>query len=330
MYFTLAEAGSIGAGSEPVLATYLPPSVVDERLGGQEDLRLRSVLTQCDMFFRYLRLTVMPNPGWMSIDVQRPLVDAVLSWWATGPALGLIGYGIGCIWLLLCGGLRTVIGFGLAWPLLFFATELVAIRVSEVFVIYRCYLWLPGLCLAVTLVMATILRHLLLPAMIGCVFLLAYLATKQLETFRNPAQLWSQAIATNRQFEKDALVAFRAYLNRGYALAGEGQYPLAVDDYNHALALSGGAGPIYLNRGVSYALMGQLQAAVADFDRALDMAAGTPDSWRARIYANRANAMALLGQLDKALADIQQAVLLDPHSAEYRDNQRRMRALQAH
>jgi tetratricopeptide (TPR) repeat protein len=324
IYFTIAESGSIGAGSEPVLSNYLSPGFLEERLGGQESLRLRSIATQCEMFFRYVQLMVLPYPGWMSIDVQRPLMAEAFSWRAMTAVLGFAGYSIACLLLLFRGGLRAIVGFALLWPAVFFATELVAIRISEIFVIYRGYLWLPGLCLAFTLAAAFILRHLLWLVMISCVVMLYCLAVSQLEIFSGPVRLWTQAVVNNRPFEQDALVSFRAYLNRGHVLAGEGEYTLAIDDYNRALALSPGAGPVYLNRGVSYAMLGRLQAAIADFDQALALAETAPDSWRAKIHANRANAMALLGQREEALADIEKAILLNPHNPEYRDNQRRM------
>src|SRR5947207_6958227 len=43
-------------------------------------LHLRSVITQGYLFFRYLLLWLIPNVGWMSIDLQYPLAPALASW----------------------------------------------------------------------------------------------------------------------------------------------------------------------------------------------------------------------------------------------------------
>ncbi len=108
---------------------------------------LLSALTQAGLFFKYLLLWLLPNPAWMSIDMRETFAGSLNAW---GNWLGLIGfvlYGLLAFGLLLRKGKAGLAGLALLYPCLFFMVEFSTIRIQEPFVLYRSYLWLPGMML---------------------------------------------------------------------------------------------------------------------------------------------------------------------------------------
>ena len=71
-----------------------------------------------------------------------------------------------------------------------------------------------------------------------------------------------------------------AYNNRGNAYTREGQYELAIQDYNESIKLNPKyAGPLN-NRGVAYQKKGDIDRAIADFDAAISLDRGNPAAAR--------------------------------------------------
>jgi tetratricopeptide (TPR) repeat protein len=328
VYFTFMESAHVGEVHEPLLTTYLPQGMQEQRLGDPTTYHVRSIVTQCGTFFRYLTLVMLPVPRWMSIDLQLPLAESIYAWQSAAAVLAFFVYGTACLWLLIAGGRRALVGFCFAWPWLFFATEMVGMRISEVFVIYRSYLWLPGLILGAGLLLTRLSRRQFLSATLVAGLAFFAVSVGRLETFSNTYALWDEAVHINRPHEQQALAAFRAYMNRGHALAEMSDHIGAITDYDRALKLSGGVGLVYMNRGVSTARLGDLENALLDFDRALALANAYPAPLRAQIYANRANALALVGRLAEADHDINMAIRLNPNEPTYGESRSRLHALQ--
>ena len=110
-------------------------------------LHLLSALTQAGLFFKYLLLWLLPNPTWMSVDMREPFVASLTAWQGWLGAAGFIAYGALGIWLLLRPRWLGLAGLALLYPWLQFVVEFSSIRVQEPFVLYRSYLWLPGMML---------------------------------------------------------------------------------------------------------------------------------------------------------------------------------------
>ena len=109
---------------------------------------LTSVLMQLELFFRYLRLWLWPDTGAMSIDVRVEF--------APGTA-GMLAFGLyaaACAALLWRGRRAAVVGFGLIWFGGLFLVELTTVRFADPFVLYRSYLWAPGLGVALAALLA--------------------------------------------------------------------------------------------------------------------------------------------------------------------------------
>ncbi len=117
-------------------------------------LHLLSVLTQAGLFFKYLWLWLLPNPAWMSVDMREPIVASVGVWRGWLGAAAFLAYGLMAFRLLLRGSITGLFGFALLYPWLQFWLEFSSIRIQEIFVLYRSYLWLPGMMLLIPLLLA--------------------------------------------------------------------------------------------------------------------------------------------------------------------------------
>jgi protein O-mannosyl-transferase len=204
----------IGTGYEPDF------EIVSAQAGWPASPWLESAVTQAGLFFRYLSLWLLPDSGAMSIDLRIAFAGA---WPSAVAALGVIGYaGYGLLgaWLVARGGKARVAGFGLLFPWILFFTEFVTIRFQEPFVLYRSYLWAPGLMVLLGLALAR------LPVRAVAVFalvtlpLLFYHAHDRLQTFASGVALWEDAVGKLPEPAVPGGSRTLHYLSRQYLSAG--------------------------------------------------------------------------------------------------------------
>lgn len=261
-------------------------------------LHLLSILTQAGLFFKYLLLLLLPNPAWMSVDMREHFVLSVTAWQAWLGATGFILYGVLGLWLLLRPSWAGLAGLALLYPWLLFAPEFSSIRIQEIFVLYRSYLWLPGLLLFIPMLLAKwpYKRTLLL---LGAVALLLLpLAWNRLWTMSDTYLLWNDA-AKLLQSNNEPLAA-RIYFNRANAETNAGMYEEAVIDYERAVAgMKNGHTVLHQALGAAYLSTGKYQFALAQFDKAIAL-----DPKNGRAYFNKGMALRNLKQNDLAMQQI--------------------------
>jgi len=139
----------IGAAIEPQFdAVTAEVTAMRRGSGSLEHPWFGSVLTQAAMFFHYVASWLWPLTSRMSIDIR---VDFASTW---SPAIavpavaGYLAWGAISGFLILRRAGAAVAGFGLLYLWILFAVEFSAIRYQEPFVLYRSYLWAPGLAIA--------------------------------------------------------------------------------------------------------------------------------------------------------------------------------------
>jgi tetratricopeptide (TPR) repeat protein len=156
---------------------------------------LESAVTQAGLFFRYLALWLVPDTGAMSFDWRTEFAGR---WPPAVAALGVTGYaGYGLLgaWLVARGGALRVAGFGLLFPWILFFTEFATVRFQEPFVLYRSYLWAPGLMVVFALALARLPVRAVAAFALLAVPLLGYQAHDRLQTFASGLALWEDAVA---------------------------------------------------------------------------------------------------------------------------------------
>lgn len=243
-------------------------------------LHLLSVMTQAGLFFKYLLLWLIPNPVWMSLDMREQFVQGVISWQGWLGLSGFILYGMFAFRLLLKRGGKGLMGWALLYPWLQFLLEFSSIRVQEPFVLYRSYIWMPGMMLFFPL-------------------LLNY---------------WAKGNA-NRQFFSRA-----KDMNDNAASAGHAaqQIRTETDIVERQITLPGWRMLLVLGCGVALlmSLSWQRLWIFADNYRVWNEAAQLLPNEKVagadRIFYNRGTAQLAAGKWDEAISDLQKVVKLSP------------------
>ncbi|OYY95090.1 MAG: hypothetical protein B7Y41_05950 [Hydrogenophilales bacterium 28-61-23] len=255
-----------------------------------------SVLTQAGLFFKYLLLWVAPNVGWMSVDMREPFALSLT--WMSGLSLLLFClYPLAAGWLLWKGRAHGLVGLALLAPWLLFATEISTVRLQEIFVLYRSYLWFPPLFLLAAMGFARLPKRTAIG--LGAILSLALFAFSfdRLTSFSHKYLLWDEAaLVAEKNLGKPGVTGLdRIYYNRGLALYRDGFVPNAIKDYDKAIAINPGFSQAYNNRGSARLDMGEVQAALGDFDAAIRL-----NPTYLRPYAGRALALSKLGRHEEA------------------------------
>lgn len=279
-------------------------------------LHLLSVLTQAGLFFKYLLLWWLPNPAWMSVDMREPFVSSVGEWRGWLGFAAFLAYGLMAVRLLLRGGATGLVGFALLYPWLQFWLEFSSIRVQEPFVLYRSYLWLPGMMLLIPLLLAKPVLSVVegLPgrrALLGLCFmalLLAPLAWNRLGTFSDNYRLWNDAALLLRS--DSAPGADRIFYNRGQALAAEHKWEEAIADFKRTAALSPQLAPVRYALGMAHVSAQQYREAIAQFDAGLAI---QPDD--AQAYFGKGLALMGLHEREQALQQMRRGCELGNETA---------------
>lgn len=264
----LSVKGVIGTAYEPMATALFEQQGM---VGDESTLHLLSALTQSGLFFKYLLLWLLPNPAWMSVDMREPFVTSWMAWQGWVGTLGFLAYGaLACRWLLR-GGVQGLVGFALLYPWLQFGVELSTIRVQEPFVLYRSYLWMPGMMLLFPLLLMKLPGRRTMFAL-GCVALLMLpLAWNRLWVFADNYRLWNDAVLLLK--DEKVAGADRIYYNRGHASAGLRDWDNAIRDFQRVIAISPDLAPVRYTLGTAYFNSGSYQDALKEFNTAINLKA---------------------------------------------------------
>jgi len=309
----LRAKGVFGTPYEPMAAALFEQQGIVE---STPMLHLLSVLTQAGLFFKYLLLWWLPNPAWMSVDMREPFVSSVGEWRGWLGLAAFLAYGLMAVRWLLRGGTKGLIGFALLYPWLQFWLEFSSIRVQEPFVLYRSYLWLPGMMLLIPLLLAKPVLSAVegLPGRrtlfgLGCIaLLLAPLAWNRLGTFSDNYRLWNDAALLLRS--DSVFGADRIFYNRGQALAAEHKWEEAIADFKRTAALSPQLAPVRRALGMAHVSARQYREAIAQFDAGLAI---QPDD--AQAYFGKGLALMGLHEREQALQQMRRGCELGSESA---------------
>jgi tetratricopeptide (TPR) repeat protein len=195
LFVTLLSVGVIGGAYEEgaaAIAAQVSAASGEDIL--QHSLAL-SAVTQAGLFFKYLGLWLWPDPALMSIDLR---VDFAAGWspgWIAAKVAGFAACGVLGAAMLLRRGAAGLAGYGLLYAWLLFFVEFTAVRYQEPFVLYRSYLWGPGvICMAVA-ALSCLPRPGVLVAGLAASLALAWGAHDRLVSFSHPLLLWEDAAA---------------------------------------------------------------------------------------------------------------------------------------
>jgi tetratricopeptide (TPR) repeat protein len=145
-------------------------------------------------------------------------------------------------------------------------------------------------------------RYCIAVAMAVLLALLSSATLRQMSIWKNSIDFWSFVIEHGSD---NAAFAF-TYANRGLAYAEQGNFDLAMKDYNRAIALHPSDAETYIYRGILYWKLGQPDRAREDYDTAISRAPSN-----ASAYYNRGIVHEELGQIQRAIEDYSAAIKLN-------------------
>ncbi|ADL56549.1 hypothetical protein [Gallionella capsiferriformans] len=264
---------------------------------------LYSLLTQSWLFFKYGLLWLLPNPSWISVDMREPMAQGVFSVYGLA-FLGYLLYGFAAIRLLFKRDRAGLIGFALLFPWLMFATEFSTVRLQEIFVLYRSYIWALGGVIVLPLLLMQLNARLALMLSVLFAATLFMVSMERLSSFSHPVLLWDDAekLVKDRQ---SAIGVSRIYYNRGTAWLNEGMVDRAIPDMQRATALNPRMSAGFYNLGLAYSKAAQNELAIAAFSRAIELDRELAAPMNFRFYYGRAIAFEASGQGTAAAADYQ-------------------------
>lgn len=291
--------GIVGVAYEPDAANLIGQQVL---LQGVTSLHLLSVLTQAGLFFKYCLLMLVPNPAWMSIDMRETFVLSYQNWTSWFGVAAFTGYGAFALWCLLrCGGGRiALLGLALLYPWLMFMTEFSSVRIQEVFVLYRSYLWLPGYMLLLPLLVSALPGKKIMLAGALAAMLLVPLAWNRLWVFADDYRLWDDAVQLLRG--EDRLGAERTYYGRAHASAAQKNWEAAIADYKKSLSINASHLQVYMALSTAYYGAKRYNEALAVLETVIER-----DPGDARAYFNKGIVLRELHDMDGSLSNIQKS-----------------------
>lgn len=283
----------LGQPYEPHVDAISSQSLSVDGVEGESATWPVSAVAQFGLFFKYVALWIWPDTHRMAIDLR---FDPMASWslaWTGMKIAAFVAWGTIAAMMLRRGGRAAVTGFGMLYAWMLFLVELSVLRFQEPFVIYRSYLWAPGVGIAVAAALDAVGTRLALTAFALLCPLLLYQAHDRLVTLSDPLLLWEDAAAKL----SDAPVPWGSRvlynLGREYLYAQQPDKALATAD--RCMATYPRAHHCVYARGAILFQGGKYEQALTDF-----LAAGVIDP-KSGITQHRIGlALEKLGRMDDA------------------------------
>ncbi len=156
---------------------------------------LGSALAQAVLFFRYAGLWLVPRTDGMALDLR---VDFAALWHPSIalPALvAFVAIPVLGAYLACRRGAPRMAGFGLLYLWILYLLEFSVIRFQEPFVLYRSYLWAPGIAMLLAALAGRLAPRAAALALLAAAPLLWLQSYDRLSTFSSGIALWEDAAA---------------------------------------------------------------------------------------------------------------------------------------
>jgi tetratricopeptide (TPR) repeat protein len=263
---------------------------------GVEDLSWSlSAVTQAGLFFKYLALWLWPDTGGMSIDLRVNFFESWSPAWVVFKLGAFVAFGLLGIWLLRRrNGALALAGFGLLYAWVLYLVEFSVARFQEPFVLYRSYLWAPGIVLAVTALLSTVPYRIVLAAFALWCPLLFYQAHDRLVSLSSPLRVWEDAVAKLPAAPVPWGSRTLYNLGREYLYSGQPDRAIALTD--RCIATYRNTFQCYYARAAIHLQLEQYEQALPYLTRALEI---QPDN--GMVYHRLGMARENLGQFDEAV-----------------------------
>ena len=310
VFVTFARRWLIGASYEPDftgLASQLEGAFAHSISGFSWEM---SAVTQAGLFFKYLAVWLWPDTGAMSIDVRVDFLGTWSAGWILLKVAAFLVFGAAGALLLVRRGRTGMVGFGMLYAWILFMAEFSAVRLQEPFVLYRSYLWAPGVLIAVAAILSAAPLRVAIAASALAASVLLYQAYDRLVTFSSPLLLWEDAYL--KLPAKPVPWGSRTLYMVGREYAYAGNHDKAAEVAERCLAQYPDTVHCYFARGFIHFMLREYELALPYLSRAVEMQPnGAIGHHRLGLVLER------LGRIPQAKAEYRRASELGFKGADY-------------
>jgi tetratricopeptide (TPR) repeat protein len=310
VFVVLRVKNLIGAPYEPAFDSVVAQINAEARSAVGQAPWLASAITQMGLFFRYLALWLLPRTGAMSIDLRVDFAAYTTLPWAAVNALAFFGYAAAALLLLRRGGRAGLLGFGLLYPWMLFLVELTSVRFQEPFVLYRSYLWAPGIIIALCAALSYVPRKAALALAVAAAPIIFAQAIDRLQTFSSGRALWQDAAD---KLQPGVPGGYRTFFQLGRELLYADQPQAAIAAADRCIAEYPKTPQCYLGRGSILLQLERYRDALPFLARAIEL---DPQSGIA--HHHRGYALQELGERQAAIEEYRASAKLGFGAAHYR------------
>jgi tetratricopeptide (TPR) repeat protein len=208
--------------------------------------------------------------------------------------IGFLAYGAFAIRLLFRSNWQGLVGLALLYPWLQYFVEFSTIRVQEIFVLYRSYLWMPGFMLLIPLFLLKLPGRKSIFALGFILILFVPLSWNRLWVFADAYRIWNDAAKLLHNDQQPG--ADRIIHNRGIASVAAKHWQAAADDFEKVATLDPLIPMLRHDIAIMYFNLGRYQEAIVQIDKALEL---DPDY--AKAYYDKGMFLKWLKQDDEAM-----------------------------
>ncbi|MDP2240178.1 MAG: tetratricopeptide repeat protein [Burkholderiales bacterium] len=262
-----------------------------------------SAVSQAGLFFKYAALWLWPDTSGMSVDLRLNFIEDWSPGWIFLKVSAFAIYGLVGAMLLWRRGRAGLAGFGLLYTGILFLVEFSAARFQEPFVLYRSYLWAPGMVITFIALSSHVPRRAALVIFAIMCPVLLYQANNRLVTFSSPFLLWEDAVAKlpdkpvpwgsrtlynlgreymyGRQPDKAVEIvercmaqypdSYHCYFARGAIFYEQGKFKQALPYFTRAVILKPASGIAHYRLGILLENLGRVEDAKTHFRRAAEI-----------------------------------------------------------
>jgi Tfp pilus assembly protein PilF len=302
---------------------------------------LNYLLTQFRVVVTYIRLIFLPFD--LNMDYDYSISKSIFEWPTLISFLFLAGVLFSAKRLFLK---YRLVSFSIFWFFLTLSLESSLLPLKNVIFEHRLYLPLVGYSMFLVSGVYYLSQKSAIKTMVIVLTMIitfnSILTYQRNKVWKNEFTLWDDAVRKSPHKEK-------AYYNRGFSYAQQGNFIQAISDYNKAIEIDPDDADAYYNRGLSFVKQRHFTEAVVDFNKTIEINPNYADAYNnrgiiyayqgnssqaisnftraieinpndAEAYCNRGNAYYLQGNLVQAILDYSKAIEIDPKDAEAYNN----------
>jgi Tfp pilus assembly protein PilF len=293
-----------------VALLFLGTDPLDKILAGYASRNFTPVqrlLTEMRVVIFYIGLFLWPHPSRLNLDH-----DFALSYSLTDPITTLFSMLAIALMLALAVVLaknQRLISFCILW---FLGNLVIESSIFGLEIIFEHRLYLPSM--MCSLIVVLLVDRWAKPVWLKPLIFLTLTIVAALYTLQRN-EVWCDRIRIWEDCVKKSPQKARPYNNLGVALADDGQYSKAIEQYHKALSINPYYPNAYTNLGFALAKQGKVEESISQFLKALALKPGDPE-----ILSNLGVAFLMQNRPEEAIEYLSEAVALNPLLARAHSN----------